>query len=79
MENNGSPSCASKDGENGSRPASTYKGMEYIGSALTSTTRRTGGTHMLLGIAAGRQVGLGWEGSIAQPVGKSDSRLQGVG
>jgi len=72
MKDSGSPSCALKRGGNGSRPASTYKGMWDIGNALGSV-RRTAGTRMLV-IAAGRQVELDWRGSSARAVGKSDSR-----
>jgi hypothetical protein len=76
MKDNGSPSCASRHGGNGSRPASTYKGMWDIGNAL-ALIRRTAGTHMLLAIAAGRQVELGWGDSSARLVGKSGFETAG--
>ena len=52
MKRNGSPNCAWKHGGNDPRPASTYTGMESIGSALPGI-RQTGGTRTLLAIVAG--------------------------
>ena len=78
MKDNGNPNCASRDGRNGSRPASTYKGMRGIDNALASTPQ-TGGRRMSLVIAIGRQVGLDWEGSSARLMGKSGSGRREIG